>query len=45
MPFTLPDGFGFIPAFEADMAALADNYGRMAAKGKACRKGQQKRTT
>jgi hypothetical protein len=25
----------FIPALEADMAALANNYGRMAAKGKA----------
>ncbi len=26
---------GEIPAFEADMAALAENYGRMAAEGKA----------
>ena len=26
---------GFIPAFEADMEALANNYGRMAAEGKA----------
>jgi hypothetical protein len=26
---------GQIPAFEADMAALAENYGRMAAEGKA----------
>jgi hypothetical protein len=26
---------GIIPAFDADMAALAENYGKMAAEGKA----------